>query len=158
MNGVRWRVEGFEGQCNACLEWLPLETEFWSPKFGLSKCRTCHQEIDRQRAAAERADPVRGKELRVYSRDMKRVYYHADPEKFREKGRENYAKHKPRAAAYRKAHYAANREQELAKSREYRVANRARIAEGRRRYYIAHRDEILAKKRERDARRKEAAA
>lgn len=42
MTGVRFRTaSGFEGRCDMCREWWPIDTEFWDPKHGLSRCRAC---------------------------------------------------------------------------------------------------------------------
>lgn len=47
MKGVRLRLEGWEGQCDSCRQWWPLEEDHWIPKDGMAKCRACHNEVRR---------------------------------------------------------------------------------------------------------------
>jgi hypothetical protein len=63
MTGVRWRRDvgpdgGFEGQCEACLEWWPLDLEFWYPRRSLRHCRDCERTKTRLRLAKLREDPA----------------------------------------------------------------------------------------------------
>jgi hypothetical protein len=58
VTGVRFRkADGFEGQCNGCLDWFPLDVEFWAPSRGLRFCRVCEREKTRARMAVLRGDP-----------------------------------------------------------------------------------------------------
>lgn len=45
MSGVRVREGGFEGQCRYCLEFHPLDPEFWPmSNAGLRRCKACLRE------------------------------------------------------------------------------------------------------------------
>lgn len=71
MTGVRWhRTDGWEGRCDVCAEWLPLDPEFWPVKGrGLRWCRACENERRRIIQASRRAaDPA-------HDRAMNRAHY-----------------------------------------------------------------------------------
>jgi hypothetical protein len=73
MRGVRLTTEGWEGQCDKCRQWWPLDREFWHPRSGMRRCLACIRE-----------------ERRVYLRDLRRD----NPEMralHRERSRENQA-------------------------------------------------------------------
>lgn len=106
MTGVRWREDtGFEGRCDDCKEYWPLDEEFWTPKHGLVRCRGCHNEVrrerergqrrrraaflspealarkrarDNERRRRERRDPERGERLRERERMAQRRLYERD--------------------------------------------------------------------------------
>jgi hypothetical protein len=73
VTGVRWTGEGFEGRCDACCEWLPLEPDsrddFWPCKGrGLRICRACDRLKANGRVKALRESPeYRAREL-AYTR------------------------------------------------------------------------------------------
>jgi hypothetical protein len=101
MTGVRYREDiGFEGRCDYCREWWPLEDDFWRLGRSFRKCRACHNDdqrvydqkkratiyrspeaIARRRAAdnerkrRERLDPVKGEALRARQREAQRRFY-----------------------------------------------------------------------------------
>ena len=73
MTGVRWTGEGFEGRCDACLEWLPLEPDtrhdFWPVKGrGLRICRACDRMKALARTHVRRQDPAYRERERAYTR------------------------------------------------------------------------------------------
>lgn len=47
MNGVRFREDGFEGVCEGCHEWYPIDQEFWPVWRGFRFCRACYLETRR---------------------------------------------------------------------------------------------------------------
>ncbi len=72
MIDVRLRPEGFEGRCEACKEWWPVERQFWHTNSGLRRCRACV--LERRRGATarrQRRTPITP-ELRAYKRDWMR--------------------------------------------------------------------------------------
>lgn len=71
MRGVRLATEGWEGQCDKCRQWWPLDVENWIPRFGMRRCRACHNE--------ERKVYLR--ELRANNPEMRAIH--------RERSREN---------------------------------------------------------------------
>lgn len=82
MTGVRWgHIDGWEGRCDACAEWLPLDPEFWPVKGrGLRVCRACDQLAARLRRRARLAAPgglpderVRQRAYRAVARDALNV-------------------------------------------------------------------------------------
>ena len=114
MTGVRWRPDtGFEGKCDRCLEWWPLDRTCWFPDHGMKRCRACLSEIQSQKNKLRRLDP----EKRKADVEAMRAFRRANAEHVQEQ---------------RKAYYRAHRERinELAR---LRYAERA--AEGRRREY-----------------------
>ena len=105
MTGVRWREDtGYEGRCDDCKEYWPLDDEFWSPKHGLARCRGCYlarraqrehgrkrptkfmspealankRARDNERRRRERQDPERGDRLRERERMAQRRLYERD--------------------------------------------------------------------------------
>lgn len=75
-------------------------------------------------------DPVLYKQAQ--NKHFHKKYYNANPEHFREKGRENYRKHK---------------EAHLARSRQYNAEHKEEISANKKTYYQEHREEILAKRK-----------
>lgn len=109
---VRWSKaeSAFEMQCDACLAWLPITTEFWAPKHGFVRCLTCFKETyqARQRAVnrVRRADPV----YRLEQNEAQRVKRAATHDTLLE---------------YRHAYYRANREHILDQRRILYAARKA---------------------------------
>lgn len=56
MTGVRWREDtGWEGRCNECCDWWPMDMEFWYPRQGVARCRACINLFQRRAARQTRA-------------------------------------------------------------------------------------------------------
>lgn len=95
MNGVRWSDElgGFEGRCDACLDWWPLLAECrecWPVTGrGLRICRACDNLKTRERLARHRQRP----EVREADRVRSRAYMAAlTPDERRAMRRSNLAR------------------------------------------------------------------
>ena len=59
MTGVRMGESGYEGRCDGCLEYWPLEPEFWPVKtHGMRLCRACDNEKRRILAKGRQAAQV----------------------------------------------------------------------------------------------------
>lgn len=127
MTGVRWRKdEGFEGQCEDCREWWPIDVDFFTPSHGMRICRACFLERRRQRESGrsrrvifmtpetlakkrardnerkrrERLDPERGDKLRERERIAQRQYFERNKDKMRAARRAYYERvvgHVPKA-------------------------------------------------------------
>jgi len=73
VTGVRWRSDtGWEGRCNECCDWWPLDHEFWYPRQGLARCRACQnlaQRRSERRIRAEEQDVIRAADRRRYRRE-----------------------------------------------------------------------------------------
>lgn len=54
MTGVRYGELGFEGRCDGCSLYWPLDAEFWPRGRGLRHCRACEQELMNLRARVRR--------------------------------------------------------------------------------------------------------
>jgi len=76
MTGVRFRDDvGWEGRCNECCEWWPLDQEFWYPRQGVARCRGClnlSQRRSERRARASEASALRAADRRRYLREWAR--------------------------------------------------------------------------------------
>lgn len=134
MTGVRFRDDGWEGRCDVCREWLPLDAEFWRThrSVGWRRCRACVNERQAADAARRRADPavrVVENEAAVATHRAKR---HANQEAYRESQRRRYLANREAICARRRAAYAAlspeAREEHLRRSREWMRADRAGAA------------------------------
>lgn len=102
MEGVRHREDtGFEGQCEYCRTWWPLDTEFWRPHAGLRRCEACWALYKREHEAGRRADEI--------VRLMKNT-----------RGREAYYMNRPQRLESNRRWKAANRERVREYNREYR--------------------------------------
>ena len=113
MTGVRYREDGFQGQCETCRDWWPLELDYWLPRWGLRRCRAC---VKAHRADHQNARYRNEPAYREARREAARLTAWKD--------RVN----KPDVISERKrAYYEANRERILAVSRE-RYAARRRAA------------------------------
>lgn len=129
MTGVRWREDtGFEGKCDYCREWWPLDPDAWYPKSGMRRCRACWAEYKRQKEAGRRADEI----------------VHA---MVKARSRERYHMHRERRLAANRQWKAAHREHVRDYQRRWREANHEKVNEYARRYYAEARDVILFKKR-----------
>ncbi len=93
MTGVRFREDvGWEMRCEACAvghlaRYWPLDSEFWNPGKGLSRCRSCWNAYERGRRQRGRQNRVRSQACREYQREWaarKRAQLRAD------EGREKY--------------------------------------------------------------------
>lgn len=75
MIGVRLGESGFEGRCDGCLEYWPIEPEFWPvPTHGTRLCRACDNEKRRIIARGRRAAQV---EYNRQWRELNREQYNA---------------------------------------------------------------------------------
>lgn len=100
MIGVRFREDtGFEGRCERCREFWPLDAEFWRLSRGLRRCRGCWRETeaeyerrrppimrtaeavarkrsrDNERKRLERLDPARRPIILARQRESQRSHY-----------------------------------------------------------------------------------
>lgn len=101
MIGVRWRPDTlFEGRCEECRGWWPLDDEFWIVTKGFRRCRACQNEAkaawdrnrrekparsaaaiarrrraDNERKRLERIDPERRPMLLARQRETQKRYY-----------------------------------------------------------------------------------
>jgi hypothetical protein len=76
VKGVRWSADigpdgAFEGKCEACLEWWPLDLDNWYPRRSLTHCRVCELTKTRLRLAKWREAP----EVRARINESSRAYY-----------------------------------------------------------------------------------
>ena len=106
MQGVRYRPEGFEGQCEYCRDWWPLERSFWRPESGLRRCKSCWAEYHRLHEAGRTQDEI--------VRAMKN-----------QRNREAYWSNREQRLAYNRAWKAANRERVAEYNRAYRARTKA---------------------------------
>jgi hypothetical protein len=129
MIGVRFREDiGFEGKCDYCSQWWPLDVEFWRPKAGLRRCHACWRIYHRMHEAGRRTDEA----IHEMVKTGARLNYYANREK--------------RLVANR-AWKAANPERVREYQRLWREKNRERVNASSRAYYTEARDVILKKKR-----------
>lgn len=109
---VQWSKaeEAFEMQCDTCLGFLPVTTEFWVPKHGLTRCRACYRESNNVRQArkngARRADPG----YRLIEAEALRIKRGANRDAWLEYRRAYYRANRDHLCAMRRARYAATKE------------------------------------------------
>lgn len=101
MRGCRFRADtGFEGQCDRCRQWWPLDADSWTFASGFRRCRACVAEL---RAAAVRElranDPAMRARHRVSNEANRKAKRAADPAAFREYQRRWYAENSVRLMA-----------------------------------------------------------
>ena len=98
--GVRFREDvGFELRCEGCALkgvacYWPLDLEFWNPIKGMTRCRACWNEYQRNRMKTTRAASYRSAAQRTYQREWaarKRQQQRED------EGRQRYER-RPKAA------------------------------------------------------------
>jgi hypothetical protein len=100
VRGVRFREEGWEGQCDQCRQWWPLDTEAWRPKHGLRVCYACNRESRRQYVAALRAsNPEMRARHREASRENQQLKRAVDRDRYLEYQRRWWAKNHVRLSA-----------------------------------------------------------
>jgi predicted RNase H-like nuclease len=115
MTGVRFREDtGFEGRCDYCLSWWPLDREFWYPVHGMRRCRACLSDLQRRKNAVRRSDP----EVRAADVASVRMKRHANREQHLERRRAYYRKNRAAICAKRRAEYA--KACEPARRRQYK--------------------------------------
>lgn len=137
MKGVRFREDGFQGRCEYCNSWWPLEVEFWYPKSGLQRCKACNAEYHRLHEQG-RSNIEANRELKLANG---RIAYHA-----------NKAQRRAKQEEWRKA----NPEKVIEHRRRYQAKHREKAAAASRAYYAECRDAILIKKRQAYAERRAA--
>lgn len=133
MTGVRWHDElGFQGKCDYCLEWWPLDEEFWQvSKRSFRMCRSCLRDYGRLKQAERREDP----ETRARDREGSRVQREALTVagvmgEYRARW---YRKNAERIRAQRRASYAAKRAAEGKPYKPHDTKNSVVLAKLRRR-------------------------
>lgn len=93
---------GWEGQCDNCRQWWPLDLDNWKPKAGLRQCVVCVRE---DRAAYLRRLRDENPELRARHRVASRANFvakrAADPQRYLEAQRSWYVKNHVRLNAER---------------------------------------------------------
>ena len=93
MRGARWREDtGYEGQCDRCRQWWPLDDDSWVKKTGFRRCRAC---LTEEKAAYQRelraSDPEMVARHRLTNEVNRKAKRQADPASFREYQRRWYA-------------------------------------------------------------------
>jgi len=106
MTGVRFREGGFEGRCEYCRSWWPLEVAYWMPRGGLRRCKACYAEYHRLKE--------RGRSATEANRELKLA-----------NGRIAYRLNRVERLAYNRRWKAANRERVAEYNRRYRAERRA---------------------------------
>lgn len=102
MRGVRLTEIGWEGQCDQCRQWWPLDTEWWRPRHGMRRCIACLNEERREYLARLRSEnPEMRARHRAASRVNERTKRAADPQAFLEYQRRWYARNHERLNAER---------------------------------------------------------
>lgn len=81
--------------------------------------------------------------VKARNKRYKEKYYQQDPEKFRAKGRENYAKHREQRLQHNHEYYQENREEILDQKAGYYLTNREEILKKRKEAYIPHPKEVI---------------
>lgn len=124
MNNVRYRHDtGFEMRCPDCVQYWPLDEEFWPISSGnLARCRACHLErraIYEKRKYAALHGRYRSPEARARRRERDRIRHaekRADPEtrpavleRQRRAGRAYYEAHRLEILEKRRAAATAKR-------------------------------------------------
>lgn len=129
MTGVRWRPDtGFEGKCDRCLEWWPLnDATCWAPKHGLKRCKACLAELQAERNRIRRMDPAE----RAADREAVRAARRAASSDRRAYYREMYRANRDRINARARERYALRKTNDATRirKREWMRAYRARLAE-----------------------------
>jgi len=125
-SAVRWRRDtGFEMRCERCAEknngirFWPMTLEFWKPSRGMTMCRACYAEYDRQVARENHAND------RDRRNAQHRRYYRENKDWILPKRRAYHEDHREQRRAYQKAYYLANRERLLEQERARKAARRA---------------------------------
>lgn len=118
MTGVRWRDDtGFEGQCEVCREYWPLDQEFWQLPKGFRRCRACHLEARARRERAKYAEThgaaYKTPRARAMRRERDRRY---KAEARRDPERRPHILERQRLAT--RKHYETKRAEVLARRRE----------------------------------------
>lgn len=104
MIGVRYREDvGFEGMCDYCTEWWPIDLAFWWPKQGYRKCRACGRAQTAARVGRLRDDPV----VRARHAEAARENAKAKVEVYQPVRDAWYIRNRERILAKKRAAYAA---------------------------------------------------
>jgi hypothetical protein len=118
MRGVRMTEIGWEGQCDKCRQWWPLDTESWKPKTGMRKCYACIKEERRTYLAVLRRDnPEMRERHRVANRANQAEKRRVGRDSYLEYQRRWYAAHHVKLNAERAERYAIEAEFEGRKIR-----------------------------------------
>jgi hypothetical protein len=122
MRGVRLTEIGWEGQCDKCRSWWPLDTENWKPRTGLRQCYACIKERSRAALAQLRRDnPEMRERHRAASRENQAEKRRVDRDSYLEYQRRWYAAHHVKLNAERAELHAIRAELE---GREIRRTSR----------------------------------
>ena len=101
MIGVRFRADlGFEGRCDYCRSWWPIDEEFWQPASGLRRCKACWALYHREHEAGRRKDEI----VAAMKRQRNRERYHMNKDRYLQATRAWKARNRERIAAYNKAY------------------------------------------------------
>ena len=104
--GVRFRDDEFEAKCDYCLEWWPLDLDYWLPSHGFRKCHACIRDQKTAYMARRRQDPeVRARD-RAVSTANRAAKTAADPDHAKRVQHEWYVRNAERKRAKRRARYA----------------------------------------------------
>lgn len=143
MRGVRFREEGWEGQCDECRQWWPLDTDAWRPQHGLRRCYACNREERRRYIAALReAKPEMRARHRAASRENQALKRSVDRQSYLEYQRRWWARHHVRLSAEAAERHAI--QQELAGHTVRRRSSREETPETLQ-YRRAFREKWIAK-------------
>ena len=103
MTGARFRDGVWEGKCDACLEWMPLDTGHWYPRHGVRRCIFCLNTAQAERQKARRgADPA----YREGCNEAQRAKRHANRDAFLEYQRRWYRANRDAILTKKRAEYA----------------------------------------------------
>lgn len=104
----------FSLKCSECLEWWPLDIEFWQPTR-MTKCRACIRSWDRERKKGGTSRQEYNRLWRARNaerlREYARTHYRAmDKQKKSEANRRYYLRHRERLLEYQRQYDAENRD------------------------------------------------
>ena len=130
--GFRFRDGGWEGKCQRCREWLPLDAEFWPTFDGAAwgRCRPCLREYHAEwrRLRQSSLTPEQAEAERAERRIVRRAKDPLRRERLREAGRRHYIRHREDIRTRARARFAAlpeaEKERIRTRNREYQRANR----------------------------------
>jgi hypothetical protein len=94
VRGVRHTEIGWEGQCDKCRQWWPLDLESWKPRTGMRRCYACLKEERRTYLATLRRDnPEMRERHREASRQNQAIKRRVGRDSYLEYQRRWYADH-----------------------------------------------------------------
>ena len=122
--GVRLTDDGPEMRCWRCLEWLPIEEDFWT-RSNTCMCRACQYERQQEVREGRVRKPAQVARERAYQERYRRfagrlkaqyaaMWKAENIERAREANRAYYQRNRPEILAKAKARYAARKAAEKA--------------------------------------------